>query len=177
MRVSKSGLFVKKFKEIIFEKNIEQPDLRPVYDPKIDPLYIAPEKHVYRWTGKVGKRTDVYALDIDAEFYLDGQSAPKFAWSLGFRPDGCQRFGVYMHDGLYRSKGGKVSPLPKGMNEGIVIKITCNGIPVILGRKACDQIYKAGYMYMAPKKRRKINLAFGILRMFGRLYWGKDNLK
>lgn len=167
---------IKEFSSISFLADVEQPDIRPVAHPKIKPLYQANDDVVISWLGCVKGKTKLYTLKTKRGLYLDGQSAPKFAWSFGFIPDGACRLAVFIHDALYRTKGTLINPIPKGLNKGMVVKLTSEGEAVTLGQKAVDQLYKAAYLYSTPYEDRKARMGYRIVRTFGWFYWGRDIL-
>jgi hypothetical protein len=111
-----------------------------------------------------------YTCDVDFDgallrfripqgYVWDGASVPRFAWSItGMRPEGLMEAGACIHDWIY-DKGGKL-PLA-----------SCPAKPTWT-RKEADRIFlKINQLVGIPPRRCK--LAYGIVRAFGGLFWGK----
>lgn len=165
---------VKQFEQILWTPWQEQPDVRPEHHPKINPFYRSPQETSFTWIGVYNKDARFFKLDISKNFFIDGQSAPRIAWSFGFLPDGLCRMAALVHDALYRSKGGRLTVIPNGINMGRTIRLWADGEPATLSQKACDQVYRDCYIACASSEERNARIGYRIIRIFGRYYFGKD---
>lgn len=153
---------IKKFDSIIWQRQ-PQPSITPITSK----LYSLDYNTTYEWIGTYKNKTAYFQMFIPAHFIYDGQSVPRWAWSItGMRPDGMARQPASHHDPNYWTKGGKTHP-------ELGIKIWMDGRPVRLGRKAADQLYRASYISCCPKEERKARFGYWILRNCAMFHWGR----
>jgi hypothetical protein len=115
------------------------------------------EDYEYHWV-KDGR---TYRLVIPKGYRTDKASAPQFAWSLGFRPDGAPEAGAGFHDFLYEYRGEP----PPGSYQ-ILVDGEWRNIPNVWTRKEMDRLFgrlmrESG---VGPVKRKLMYLA---VRAFG----------
>ena len=145
-----------------------QPSLIPITDT----LYVTDKVNTYQFFGLCKNGVWVHiTLEIPKRFYCDGQSAPRFLWWF-MRPDGLVRIGALIHDALYRTKGGKIKPIKNGMNKHNIVKLTSFAEDITIDRKSCDLVYREFYKKYAPKQKRKANIGYAALRIFGGRHFG-----
>lgn len=163
---------IKKFTRIDWHKLKDQPANLPITDR----FYRTPEDITFMFTGywkQNGKnRTGEFTLFLGKGFLNDAQSSPIFLW-WHMRPDGLARAASLSHDPLYRSKG-LLLIISTGCTLTVEFPFNVRE-PVILTRKASDQIYRACYQAWAQTKRdhRKVKQGYAMLRMWGWMRFGK----
>jgi hypothetical protein len=157
-------------------KNKDMPDIRPI-DERIYKLYAPVE---YRWLASFKAKkgcpndTSMFRVSISEGFICDGQSVPSIFWSIvKMTPDGICRMAALVHDLLYRTEGGKKDTnVPYELN---IIGQYDEPLSLTLGRKACDQMYKAIYIDCAAGNVDEIDratLGYNILRLAGGMHFG-----
>jgi len=125
-----------------------QPDIRPIAD-RVFKLY---QDYSY-------DVSDRLRINVHKGFVFDGNSCPRFAWSLtGITPQGLSEAASLIHDLLYRSEG-KPGDIYNPDNTPITRKFT-------------DKLYRR-MLQEAGQKPRRIRIAYRMVRAFGGLYWGK----
>lgn len=147
--------------KVIMQYFYKQPADRVLYDN----WKKTTESWLCRWKYKKNLRN----LYVPKGYVYDGASVPRFVWSLtGLRPDGEIRAASLAHDALYRSKGGTILKQLYGckLTNGVGNITVCN-------RKEADWVFRE-FMKYATVSRRKRNMAYMAVRMFGKLFWGKE---
>ena len=122
---------------------IQQPNMLPIFGEKLSTYQLAQE-YVVDSCG--------WRFTVPAGLVIDGASAPWFAWSLGFLPDGLHRAGALVHDWLYSLRGQTFDWL--------------------LSRKECDGVFH-DLMVRAGVQAKRAGIMHCAVRWFGWLPWSR----
>lgn len=122
---------------------VAQPLMLPVFGRKLATYQLAREYVAVTLFG---------IFRIPAGLITDGASAPWFAWSLGFLPDGLHRPGALVHDYLYALKG--------------LVRLG------ELTRRQCDDIFR-DLMIRAGVHPTRAQIMHRCVRLFGWLPWSR----
>ena len=126
---------------------IQQPNMLPIFGEKLSTYQLAQE-YVVDSCG--------WRFVVPAGLVIDGASAPWFAWSFGFLPDGLHRAGALVHDWLYALKG---------------VICRCPACKP-LTRKECDGVFH-DLMVRAGVQAKRAGIMHCAVRWFGWLPWSR----
>lgn len=164
-------LRIKSFDDIYWLPFQDQPDNRPI-GPTLYRLFSPAELY---WIGIAGKIAGKFKTRIGTGFLNDNQSVPQMFWTItGLHPDGPERMGAVPHDAFYRTEGGLYPDrLTEAQEPLLLVYCAPEGpdMPVVLSRKACDQVYMAACRSERPKGK-KWALGYAALRIAGARYFG-----
>jgi hypothetical protein len=163
LRSTEVGETEKKMKKIVrFVYFLRQPDHRTIGRTEATAnIEMTTAPWICRWEANGTLRV----LCVPHGYVWDGASVPRPAWSIiGLTPWGLTDGPSLAHDPLYRSMGGRKD------FAGCTL-LDADEQPIKITRLEADQVFLEACKY-AGINHTRANLAYNIVRAFGRKHWG-----